>query len=468
MPRAVNINHLDEFTLLRFAARDMNDIERVHAKRHLATCSACQEELVLMERLDGLLSDLGPDLLKPVQEEELSSQDPFFARPLASHRPGIRLDPVSCLEAVRRSDAVRERVLNAARASDWATEVEGVLRTLDLSLLENRYGLGFALDEARQYMAEGVLRWLGLALQASSRLEHEGPGPPTGAYAYPLDDLRARARLLSGFARLWTGNYEESGQDLRQAYRLYGQGTAAESSFARVEIFESQRRSFLDVPQEALILAERACATFEFLGLEEDLARSRFAKGLALSGLKREEEAIAEFRATLPVFAKAGLWNMYASTVSNVAASLLLIGRLDEARREYARALRMVSDTERPAILSFLRFNLGLLLLEGEKFDEAASAFAAASALFMRQGSRTDALAAELYQIESLARGGSTKAAGLLLEKLRTGTEPDDALDQGLLDAMEQALSGSSRDVLQLTVLREQLESILRERAARR
>jgi tetratricopeptide (TPR) repeat protein len=184
--------------------------------------------------------------------------------------------------------------------------------------------------------------------------------------------------------------------------------------------------------------------------------------------LKREEEAIAEFRATLPVFAKAGLWNMYASTVSNVAASLLLIGRLDEARREYARALRMVSDTERPAILSFLRFNLGLLLLEGEKFDEAASAFAAASALFMRQGSRTDALAAELYQIESLARGGSTKAAGLLLEKLRTGTEPDDALDQGLLDAMEQALSGSSRDVLQLTVLREQLESILRERAARR
>ncbi|MCK6684101.1 MAG: hypothetical protein L6R30_16995 [Thermoanaerobaculia bacterium] len=457
--------HMDEFSLLRFAAGDMNDIERVHARRHLNACEDCQRALVSMERIDGILTDLGPDLLVPFEGEELPENDPFASRPTPKVRPSLAVDIQACLAATRRARETQERLYSAARESESASR-EAILG-LDLADLADRYALCFALDGARQLMAEGIQRWLSFAACAVHVLEDPavlGTAPPMVEQSVPLADLQARARLLHGFARLWTGDYEEGGRDFAAAYRLAAQGTAAESSFATVEMYESQRRTFLDRPREALLLAERARSTFELLGLEEEQARSQVAKGLALSALDRDDEAIVEFRATLPVFARTGLWNAHASVVSNIGASLVALGKLDEARRQYAAAMR--GAAARPAIFAFLRFNLALLLLEGGKFPEAASAFEAAAALFSQQGSRPDSLSAELYQVEALARGGELARASAMLESFREKA-PDGELPTEMLDALEQALVGFTRDPLRLTVLREQAETIIRTRSAR-
>lgn len=463
MPRALT-QHLDEFSLLRYAAGDMNDIERGGARRHLAVCAECRTSLAAMERLDGILTELGPELLTPLETEELPAGDPFACRPLPAARPSLGLDIRACALAAGRAGDVRTRLLAAAGDSEAAL-VEA-LEGLDGESLADRYGLCFALDAARQFMAESVPRWLGFALAALKRLE----GFPDAANIAPeieravsSADLEARARVLSGFALLWTGDYEQSGKDLEAAYRLHALGAAAESSFAVVEMYESQRRSFLDRPREALILADRARSTFELLGLEVEMARSQISKGLALATLDRNEEAIAEFKASMPLFAKAGFWNAYASAVSNIGASLVAMGRIDEARRQYATAMRAVAG--RPAIFAFLRFNLALLLLQGGKFNEAASAFQAAASLFSDQGSRTDSLCAELYQIEALARGGDTVRASELLDLFRERSAELE-LEPETLNALEDALRGVSHDPLELSVLREKAEGAVRSRAA--
>ncbi len=462
MSRAMT-THLDEFSLLRFVARDMNDIERVYARRHVEACLECQKSLAAVERLDEILTELGPDLLTPLPEEGLGPDDPFFSRPLPSSRPGMDLDVSAMAAAARQGGEIRARLMAAVKESEAAAEK--ALWNLDLCTLSGRYGLLFALDAARQHMAEGVPPWLSFARLVKRRI-NESPGGECEVTcidrAVALSDIEARASVLSGYALLWSGDYEQSGEDLEAAYRLHARGAAAESSFAIVEMYESQRRSFLDRSREALILAERARATFELLGLDEDLARTRFAKGLSLSTLGREMEAVAEFRAALPTFAGAALWNAYASTVTNIGASLVALGKLDEARREFARALRTVAG--KPASLAFLRFNLALLLLQGHKYAEAAAAFRSAATLFSEQGSRADSLHAELYEIEALARGGNATVAASMLHEFRERTQ-DMELTPDLLSALEEALTGVSRDPVRLTVLREQAEAMIRSRA---
>lgn len=472
------MTHLNEFTLLRYAADDLDDIERMTAKRHIAVCPPCQTDLADMVRLDDALRELGPKLLESVPKEALPDSDPFARRPEVVPRPkaselGYTGSEFTsrCYAATQEADPVTDRALSAARQSE--TTLRELLGGLDLTELRDRYGLGYALDAVvRHHMTEGPPRWLAFVAVTLERLDLErtlqGEDPRSSLspaeYAYPLVELRARCHLLAGYARNWTGDFAQGGEDLLLAYRLYAQGVAAEQSFALVEHHESQRRSFLDRPAEALVLAQRSRMTFEMLGLAEDAARAQFAEGLALSGLGREDEAVPAFRSTLPVFAEAGLWSAYASVLNNIGASLLFLGRLDEAHREYARALQKISATEQPSIHAFVRYNLALLLFKGGRHREAAASFVGAASLYERLGSTADALTATLYGIEALARGGEVVRASTLLAGFRRNVEAHEALESGTMDALERALSGLDKDFSQLTLLREQAESSLRQR----
>ena len=79
------------------------------------------------------------------------------------------------------------------------------------------------------------------------------------------------------------------------------------------------------------------------LRLEDKQARCRGAEGMALFQLDRFRESAEAFRSALGVFETYQLWNNYVGTLNSIAAALVRMGRLNEARREYARALRKLS-----------------------------------------------------------------------------------------------------------------------------
>lgn len=469
MPGAVN--HLDDCTLLRHVARDLSEFEEKTARRHLRSCGVCQRNLEKIEDLDHLLREAGPELFAETDSEDLPSGDPFRHRP--SRRPltrpaagaGGRARVIQCLAAAKEAARRKDGLLSFRDAGEKA--LKDGFDALELSEPTDRYTVGYALEEAGSRMVEGPARWLRFAEAAKTRLAAEPKSRRSASvadWAYPLADLAGRAHLLAGIARNWTGEFERGGRDLLLAYRAFARGTASEVDLARVELAEATRRSFVERAPEGLVLAWRAARTFADFGIADEEARALAVKGLALSRQGRGEEALLAYREALPALERLGLWNAWVSTLQNVGATLMHLGRLGEAGREYARALRKVSRTERPAVHTFIRQNLARLQFEAGEFAQAASGFGSAASLFERQGAMADALISLLFQIESFARAGAFVKARLLMAGFRRRVQELDVLDASTLKELDAALSGRNPDLASLVRLRDEVEETFRER----
>jgi tetratricopeptide (TPR) repeat protein len=241
---------------------------------------------------------------------------------------------------------VKSRLLNAAAAPE--EDLREALADLDLLALRDRYGLGYALDDALYNMVEGPARWARFGRASTDRvLEARSDGRAFDApaeRAYPLDDLLGLSVLVEGTACNWTGEFLRGGRALRRAYGAFARGSTSERRLASVELAEAQRRAFLDRAEEALHLAERARGTFRDLGLEDEAAKAAGARAIALSYLGRDEEALAEFRGALPALAEAGRWNTYVSALNGAGVCLL---RLEEFTK---RAGNMLSHCGRSVV----------------------------------------------------------------------------------------------------------------------
>jgi tetratricopeptide (TPR) repeat protein len=249
-----------------------------------------------------------------------------------------------------------------------------------------------------------------------------------------------------------------------QAYRDFGDSTGDDLSLATVELAESQRRVFSGNPDGAFVLARRALATFEEMGLEDWVARARVAEGYCLTKLNRLEEALEVTRRAVPVFQEQELWSNYVGAVNSAAAILSMLGRLDEARREYARSLKVMSRQRHAAWVGYIRNGLALVLFKAGNHRDAALAFLQASKLFREVGNIANALTASLYEIESWALCGETTRAAQRFEIFRTDVARHDALDPVIVGQLAEALSGSHPDLEEVAALRESAGQNLRER----
>ena len=212
------------------------------------------------------------------------------------------------LAASREAAEVKSRLLSAAAAPE--EDLRAALAALDLLALRDRYGLGYALDDALYNMVDGPARWARFGRASTqtvlaARVDGRSLDAPAER-AYPLDDLLGLSLLVEGTACNWTGEFLRGGRDLRRAYGAFARGSVSERRLASVELAEAQRRAFLDRAEEALHLADRARATFEALGMGDEAAKARGAHALALSYLGRDEEAVEGFRSILPVLASCG------------------------------------------------------------------------------------------------------------------------------------------------------------------
>ncbi len=467
MPGMKNLRHLDDFTLLRYTAEDLDAAERGAADEHLDGCTRCHGVLEQLAKLDEEMRALARGMSA---SDGMDAADPFARRPQAPPRP-IRGPAgeteslaVAALEASEKGISEGGRLLAAAKTS--ADDLASHLSGMPLSDLSLRFALLYALQETALEIAESPVRALGLAEKSLDHIEGAtAPSSPTPAErVLPLTTLAAQAHLLAGQGRTWTGELDRAKSHFEKAYELFGDSTGDEISLAGVELAESQRRAFAGDPEAGLSLAGRARATFAETGLEDYEARARVAEGICLFKLDRGEEGLEAFRSALPVFQKHRLWSNYVGAVNALGSGLMLLGRLDEARREYARALKAVSRQQHAAWVGYIRNGLALVLFKAGNYRDAALAFLQAARLFRETGNIANALTASLYEIESWARCGQLRRAAQRLEIFRTDVARHDALDPVIVRQLEAALSGSHPDLEEVAALRESAGRMLRER----
>jgi tetratricopeptide (TPR) repeat protein len=458
--------HLDDFTLLRYVAGDLEEVERDLAACHIQVCTPCSDLLGELRRLDTGLRDLAedPDTFGEPESPELPTGDPFRRRPEVSRpvRHGSGRLVERAIAASERGLERRESLLEAVGEPRWLKEA---LERLSLSDAGDRYALLYALQETGQRIAESPVRARRFAEEALTRLRRPdaaGPGAEDAAPVrmVPQLGLVGQAHLLAGQACNWMGEYDVAWTHFQLAYSSFAPG-GDEVSLALVEHLESQRRFFVGLGEEALVLARRAAATFEAYGLEDTLARARVSEGMALLLLGRAEEALEVYRGALAVFESRSLWSNYVGVLNNVAVCLVELGRLDEARREYARALRRLSRDEHRSFLAFIRHGLAEVLFAAGHYREAARSLAHARRLYEECGLRANVLTAWLFEAESWARSGDLARARDALEACRGRIAGDRSLDPSVARQVEDALSGLDPDFRNIAQLRHQAEAIL-------
>jgi tetratricopeptide (TPR) repeat protein len=462
--------HVDDFVLLRCAAGDLAEDEATAVTTHVASCVTCRTAVSELETLDRELHRLVSAGGLANDSQGFEPGDRF------RHRPRLR-KPVrvagdaplteAAIAASERGLILQERLREAVRNGEGAFPAE-----IHLAEPEHRFALLYALQQAGREIAEDPVRTLGFAQVALRELQRENgtQADPTSPAERMVsrDVLRAQAHLLTAMACMWTKDFTRARKSLLVAYRAFARAGGDEAALAHVELVEAQRRAFVHESESALTLARRAEATFESHGLEDLAARAIGAQGLAYSDLGQEEDALAAFRKTLPIYDRYQLWSNYVGVLNSIGTSLTKLGRVDEARREYARALRRFSQEKHRYWLGYIRTGLAEILLTAGRFADAAVSAARAAQVFRDCGLRANALIASLLEIESWARHGSIGRARHRLELFEREVTRDGSLDAAVLQDFSDALSGANPDFERLSDLRQQAEALLHRRAGGR
>ena len=468
----LNTPHLDDFTLLRYVAEDLDEPERKAALAHLLVCGSCEGTIAEIAELDQELRAIAsnPATRIDFEIEELPDSDPFRRRPRVAS-PARRWQEEMAdftARAVFLSEeggALSIVILDAAKAS--TRELSAVLGRLDLSDTAHRFALLFALQDAGKQIAENPRRLYALAESAIDLIRKVDEEESISEAMVSLALLSGQAHQLAGQACLWTGELDSAGTRFQLAYRAFAIA-GDDVSLATTEQLESQRRIFSGRGSEGLTLIRRAAGTFEDLDLSDSVARAQVVEGLALFSLRRFEEAIEKYRRALPVFEGRSLWSNYVGAVNSLGTALSQVGRLGDARREFARALRRLSREQHRSWVGFIRMSLAEVLLSSDRCRDAAVSSAQAARVFAESGLTLHRLKACLFEIESWARAHDLPRARHRFQVFRQEVGRLGGLDGEISRQLEEVLSGSNPDFQKVSELRREAAEYLEERLTAR
>lgn len=368
---SLRYQHLNDFTLLRYASGELGRAEERDVRGHLETCKTCQGVLTEIEELDRELSAIArdPSSRADLETEDLPPGDPFL-KPASgvTRTAGKRLlaesEIAATVEASEQGLRHSANILQAVKEA--AQDPETIVSQTPLTALAHRFALLYALQQAGREMAENPSRFMALAEKVLALAPERGgesaqPTTSNQARGVPFVQLRAQANLLAGQGRLWTGELELAGSHFADAYQGFS-AIGDDVGIARAEHFEAQRRFYTGLGEEALTLSRRASVTFALLGLEDEQARARGAEGMALFQMGRWQEAAAAFQEAIAVFERYELWSNYVGMLNSLCNALVKLGQLGEARRAYARALRRLSHQRHRSWVPFIRKGLAEVL----------------------------------------------------------------------------------------------------------
>jgi tetratricopeptide (TPR) repeat protein len=435
--RTAVTKHLDEGTLLRLAARDLGEPEALAAETHLAKCAACRTGLAASRRLDRSLAKLAEARRSDESRGDFGPDARYF-------------EFVSrLLDVSGEAEEAAERIVRAARVAG-RDELAAALRSLE-GKPHRGFALLYAAQKADKLVAEDPNKALTLARllsEEAATLQRANTKERVSTPA-PRQGVQAEAALLESQALLQKGEAGAAREAIKPAREFFRESRDLGFGAARCDYHEGTAATFAKDYPEAQRLLKHALAVFSGFGQEHWAARAHAGLGTLFGQQGQHELALEYFDASPLAFESESETGSKRTTMllNNKATALMRLGRFDEARSTFAKALSFGRRHKHASHLFFIRTGLAELDFCRGEYHRALRAFAEIVNEASPLASQLQIMLARLYVAECHARLGSYGPMATEIEALRRERQanrfaPSPALselfmslDQGAIDA---------------------------------
>jgi tetratricopeptide (TPR) repeat protein len=432
--RAAATRHLGEVILLRLAAQDLGGADVLEAQKHLEDCARCRDELAATRRLDRSLAKLAKT---PWSEDSRSDRGPderYF-------ESVGRLFDVS-----EEGDRSAERIVQAAR--EGADELAAALRTLDGQPYRG-FALLYAAQKADKLVAEDPNKALTLAKLLFEETASLPPANSQDRISTPASRqaVQAEAALFESQALLQKGEAKAAREAVRPARGFFLESGDLGFGAALCDYYEGSAASFQREYALAEKLLKRALAVFSEFGQDNLIGRAEAALGTLLSNKGDFEHSLTHYDRALNALDAESEFPRLTMAHNNRATALMRLGRFDEARATFAKALSFGRRHNHASHLFFIRTGLAELDFRRGEYGRALHAFSEIIHEASPLASKAELLFSRLYAAECQARIGSYGPMANEIEVLRDERRENPfapspalgelfmSLDQGTIDA---------------------------------
>jgi tetratricopeptide (TPR) repeat protein len=394
---------------------------------------------VTREKEDAFDALLESDLLPEVRRPTMGRTLPFV-------KARISVDEVYRLAQAAESPS--ELVLLAARAGP--DELAAALRSLDGQGYRG-FALLYAAQKADKLVAEDPNKALALAkliFEEAETLPLSNPKERITTPA-PRQAVQAEAALLESQALLQKGEADSARKVIGPARRLFRESGDLGFGVALCDYHEGTAATFEKDYPGAQRLLKRSLAVFAEFGQEHLAARAHAGLGTLFVQEGQFERALECFDASLRAFESESDTGSQRTTMllNNRATALMRLGRFDEARATFAKALNFGRRHNHASHLFFIRTGLAELDFRRGEYRRALRAFTGIIREASPLASKAELVFSRLYAAECQARIGSYGPMAAEIEALRRERRehsfaPSPALgelfmslDQGTIDA---------------------------------
>ena len=443
MPRLVTASHPSEADLLNLAAgRQAEGLEE--CRRHLETgCRLCEVRLSeLAELVESVREEEAFNAI--LEGDELPAVPEFGGQKLEFRKPAPQLEDIYHL--AQSAEPLAEGILAAARAGD--AELDAALSALYGNPARG-FTLLYACQKGNAFVVQDPLRAreLARAVFEEAKSLMDANTEARLATPAPRESVQAEAKLLESQAQNQLGYAIEARAAATEAREFFRASGDMGFGLALADYYEGSAAGFAKDYVAGERLLKKALKVFAEFGQDSLMARAEAALGTLYLQRGDEARALSYFDHAIDLFDVAEDARFVAASLTNRAMALSRLGRLDEARTAYARALSQARKLQLQGFLVAIRSGLAQIDIQRHEYGRALRAFQDLSRDERAVGWTQQAFFADLYAAECLGRLGRDEEMGEAILSLRAEQRvnpfaPSPAmeelfacLDQGALDA---------------------------------
>lgn len=443
MPRIVTASHPSEADLLNLAAgRPGEGLEE--CRRHLeAGCRLCDVRLSeLAELVDSVREEVAFDEI--LEGKNLPALPEFGGNTLAFQPRVPQLDEIYRL--AESAEGLAEELLAAARESDEKLDV--ALRALYGSPARG-FALLYACQKGNALVVQDPLRALELArsvfeeakslMDANTEVRLTTPAP--------RECVQAEAKLLESQAQNQLGYAMEARVAAAESREFFRAAGDMGFGLALADYYEGSAAGFAKDYVAGERLLKRALKVFAEFGQDNLMGRAEAALGTLYLHRGDENRALPYFDHAIELFDPVEDVRFLTASLVNRAMAFSRLGRLDEARASYARALNFARKLRSEAHIVAIRSGLAQIDMHRAEYARALRGFQELSRGERNAGWTEQAFFADLYAAECLGRLGRDEEMAEAVISLRVERKAHPfasspaleelfaCLDQGAIDA---------------------------------
>jgi tetratricopeptide (TPR) repeat protein len=449
MPRVVTARHPSETVLLDLAAGREPREATAAAQKHVdGGCRVCRRRLDDLGRLVAAVKE--ERAFDAILEGETIPDLPrsTMGRTLLFTRPDGRVSVEDVYRVAEAAEKPADFVLGAARAG--ADELAAAMRSLDGKPYRG-FALLYAAQKADRLVAEDPNKALALAQLLFDEAATLPPSNPDDRMSTPAarQAVQAEAALLTSQALLQRGEANAARDVVKAARGFFRESGDLGFGAALCDYHEGTAATFERDYPDAQRLLKRALTVFAEFGQEHLAGRANAGLGSLFVHKGQYDLALEYFDASLRTFESGADAGSQRTTMlfNNRATALMRLGRFDEARATFAKALTFGRRHNHASHLFFIRTGLAELDFRRGEYRRALRAFTEIAHEASPLASKAELLFSRLYAAECQARIGSYGPMVAEIEALRRDRQkhpfaPSPALgelfmslDQGTIDA---------------------------------